>query len=133
MPRRAATASTARPPRWDLPARMAVATVLVLALTAAAPILGPFTSGVVSGFPLYASVLAVFAQRDSGPAAAVEVMRGLGVGLFAFAAFFFGLASLLRRIDTVAVFVCATAAAFLVQALSYVLSTARNSSNSRVG
>jgi hypothetical protein len=38
------------------------------------------------------------------------------------------LASLLGRIDTAAAFACATAAAVLVQALSYIQGTERNSS-----
>jgi hypothetical protein len=56
------------------------------------------------------------------------VLRGVVLGLFAFAIFFFVLASLLGRIETAAAFVCATAAASLVQALSYISGTARNSS-----
>jgi uncharacterized membrane protein len=74
-------------------------------------------------YPVYAAVLTVFAHRSSGPAATIAVLRGVVFGLFAFATFFFALASLLGRIDTAAAFVCATAAAFLVQALSYIHGT----------
>lgn len=81
-------------------------------------------------YPVYAAVLTVFAHRSSGPAAAVAVLRGVVLGLFAFATFFFVLASLLGRIDTAAAFVCATAAALLVQALSYIRGTERNASTS---
>jgi hypothetical protein len=62
--------------------------------------------------------------------ATIAVLRGVVFGLFAFATFFFVLASLLSRIDTAAAFVCATAAAFLVQALSYIHGTERNSTPS---
>ena len=79
-------------------------------------------------YPVYAAVLTVFAHRGSGPGAAVAVLRGVVLGLFAFATFFFVLASLLDRIDTAAAFVCATAAASLVQALSYIHGTERNAS-----
>src|SRR5439155_26747676 len=46
-------------------------------------------------FPLYGTVLAVFAQRLQGPGPAVSVLRGLLLGLFAFAWFFLVLALLL--------------------------------------
>ena len=55
------------PPRWDLPARMVVGTVIVVVLTAVASSLGPHTSGLVATFPVYVSVLVVFAQRQEGP------------------------------------------------------------------
>lgn len=54
------------PPRWDIPARMAVATVFVLLLTAAAPALGPYLSGLLSPFPLFGAVLVVFVHRSEG-------------------------------------------------------------------
>ncbi len=57
------------------------------------------------------------------PGAAVAVLRGAVLGLFAFATFLLVLASLLGRIDTAAAFVCATVAALLVQALSYIHGT----------
>ena len=79
-------------PRWDIPARMAVATVLVVGLTAAAPLLGPRLSGLLATFPVFATVLALFAHRLQGGAAAQQVLWGLLLGLFAFAGFFFALA-----------------------------------------
>lgn len=104
-------------PRWDLPARMVVATVFVLALTAAAPLLGARLAGLLAPFPLFGAVLAAFAQRMQGPGAAAGVMRGLLLGLFAFATFFLVLATQLER-DVAVAFVAATAAALVVQAMS---------------
>ena len=75
-------------PRWDLPGRMLAATLLVVGLTAIAPILGPHASGLLATFPVYLSVMAVFAQRAAGLGAALDVMRGLLVGLFGTAFFF---------------------------------------------
>jgi hypothetical protein len=117
-PRRGVTAS---PPAWDLPARIVVATALVVALTTAAPLLGPFTSGVVSGFPLYATVLGVFAHRTAGGEAATEVMRGLVAGLFGFATFFLVIASMLPSLGIAGAFALAIAAILLVQGLSLAL------------
>jgi hypothetical protein len=45
--------SPATLPRWDIPARMVVATVFVVLLTAVAPVLGPYLSGLLSPFPLF--------------------------------------------------------------------------------
>jgi hypothetical protein len=107
-------------PRWDLPARIVVATTLVVALTTAAPLLGPFTSGVISGFPLYATVLAVFAQRSVGADAAADVMRGLVAGLFGFATFFLVIASTLPAFGIGVAFALATGAILVVQAIALV-------------
>jgi hypothetical protein len=88
IPRAPPAAPIAARPRWDLPARMAVATALVLALTTAAPALGPRLSGLLATFPVFAAVLAVFAHRMQDAAAARQVLWGLMLGLFAFAGFF---------------------------------------------
>ena len=104
-------------PRWDIPARMFVATAFVVALTTAAPLLGPRLAGLLAPFPLYATVLAAFAHRIQGPASAVGVLRGLLFGLFAFASFFLVLALLLPN-GIVFAFISAIVCALLVQAAS---------------
>lgn len=109
------------PPRWDLPARMVTATALVLGLTSAAAWLGSELSGLLSTFPLFASVLAVFAHRGLGTGAALNVLRGLLVGLFSFAAFFVALGATIERFGTATGFITAIAAALAVQMLSLLL------------
>ena len=104
-------------PAWDLPTRMVVATAFVVALTAAAPLLGAHLAGLIAPYPLYATVLAVFAHRLQGPAPAVGVVRGLLLGLFAFASFFLTLSSLLTYGIALA-FVAAIAVAVVVQGAS---------------
>lgn len=84
-------------PRWDIPARMVVATAVVLTLTGLAPALGPKLTGLLTPFPIYAATLAVFAHRLKGPGAAIAVLRGLLIGLFAFACFFLTLALLITQ------------------------------------
>ncbi len=54
---------------------------------ASLPLLGPRLAGLIAPFLLYATVLATFAHRVQGAAPAVGVLRGLLLGLFAFAAF----------------------------------------------
>jgi uncharacterized membrane protein (GlpM family) len=107
------------PPRWDLPARAIVATALVVLFTGLASTLGARLTGLLAVFPVYAAVLAVFAHRQEGQAGALAVLRGLVFGLLSFATFFFVLAALLGRIDSVAAFACATLAALGVQATSF--------------
>jgi hypothetical protein len=102
-------------PRWDLGARMVVATVFVLLLTGVAPALGPRLTGLLAPFPLYGAVLAVFAHRLHGPAAAIEVLRGLLAGLFAFAGFFLALAALIERAGIGPAFAVAVALTFALQ------------------
>jgi hypothetical protein len=118
-----AGAIDAAPPAaaWDLPARMVVATALVVGVTAGASALGPFTSGLLAGFPVYATVLAVFAQRALGADAGIAVMRGLTAGVFAFATFFFVIASFLGALGIVTAFALATVAILLVQAVTFTM------------
>jgi hypothetical protein len=61
---------------------MIVGTAIVLAITAAAQVLGPSLSGLLAAAPVYVSVLAIFAHRLEGPDPAIGVVRGLQVGLF---------------------------------------------------
>jgi hypothetical protein len=112
-PRDGATAGTA--PRWDIPARMIVATGVAFAVTAAAPVIGPHLAGLLSPLPVFGIVLAVFSHRAHGPAAAVAVLDGLVLGLLAPAVFFLAAALALLAVGLTA-FVLATAAALLVQA-----------------
>ena len=106
-------------PRWDLPARMLVATCLVLLLTSVAPALGPRLTGLLAPFPLYAATLAVFAHHLQGARPAASVLRGLLLGLFAFAGFFLVLAASLERAGIGPAFAAASAAAVAIQGVSF--------------
>src|SRR5262249_8218531 len=68
-------------PRWDLPARMVLATTVVLALTALAPWLGARLAGLLATYPLFAAILTAFGHRIQGVGAALGVLRGLLFGL----------------------------------------------------
>lgn len=108
--------SVATPPRWDLPARMGIATGFVLLLTGIASALGPRLTGLLSPFPLYAAILAIFAHRLDGPDAAIAVLRGLLAGLFGFAGFFLALAAVLERAGLAAAFAAAITLTLALQA-----------------
>src|SRR5688572_16984702 len=111
-------AATQRLPPWDLPARMILATAIVLLLTGVAPALGPHLTGLLSPFPVYAAILTIFAHRLEGAAAATAVLRGLLLGLFAFSLFFLSLAMLLEPAGLLVAFVVATAAALATQGVT---------------
>lgn len=104
------------PTRWDLPARAIVAAGVLLLLTAVATTLGARLSGLVAVYPMYSAVLAGFGHRHDGAAAAVGVLRGLLLGLFAFAAFYLALSALLPRTSIAVAFAAATTICLAVQA-----------------
>lgn len=105
-------------PRWDIPARMAVATAVVIGVTTAAPAFGPRLSGLFATYPVFAAVLAAFSHQARGPAAGIQVLRGLLTGLYAFTAFFAVLAVTLERFGIAIGFTTATAVALAIQASS---------------
>jgi hypothetical protein len=116
---RAEVPATIKPlPRWDIPARMIVATALVLVLTAAAPVLGARMSGLLATFPVFATVLTVFAHHAQGKAAAWQVLWGLLLGLFAFAGFFAVIEISITHVGIALAFTCAIVCAVVIQAVT---------------
>lgn len=118
MPRGSGDRAGAPIPRWDLPARMAVGTLIVLVLTTAAPGLGPRVTGLAATFPVITAVLATFAHRLDGPDHGVAVVRGLVAGLFAFAGFFAVVAASIEPLGVAASFGLAIIAALVIQVVS---------------
>src|SRR5438552_2449008 len=117
MPKSGPAETRAAPPRWDLPLRIVVATGLVLLLTGIAPAIGAHLTGLLSPFPVYAGVLTTFAHRHSGEAA-INVLRGLLLGLFSFGAFFLVLAVGLKAIGIGLAFLLATGTTLVIQGLT---------------
>ena len=111
-------ASHELPGFWDIPLRMAIATGFVLVITSLAPAVGPHMAGLLVPFPLFTATLAVFAQKQSGGAAVVSVLRGLLVGLFSYASFMFTLALLLAPAGIMAAFALALLVVFAIQGLA---------------
>ena len=87
--------ATAASLRWEVevPLRMVTATAFVLALTAASGLLGPQLSGLLTPFPIYATILGSFTHYFQGAAAARRLLRGVIIGNFTFAVFFLIVAS----------------------------------------
>lgn len=103
--------------RYDLILRMATACVMVLTLTGLARILGPTRSGILSAFPAYTTILAVFSHLH-GAAAAVKTLKGILMGLYTAATFFVILSSALVHLSVAVAFALAATGALLVQATS---------------
>jgi hypothetical protein len=108
------TVAAVKPPRWDIPVRMAAATTVVVTITSLAPVIGPHLAGLLSPFPVFGAVLAVFTHHTHGPAGATAVLGGLVMGLAAPAVFFLALALALPGLGLGA-FALATAAALTTQ------------------
>ena len=116
------TSSAAKPPHArpanDIALRMLAGALLVMLVTHFAPLMGPSLSGVLAMFPVMASVLVVFSHRHVGASFAIQMLRGMVLGYYAFAAFCSVLAMALPTAGITPAFGLALAAAVLVQVLS---------------
>jgi hypothetical protein len=102
----------------DLAVRMGLAAVLVFVLTSMATALGPRLAGSLTPIPVFGALLAVFAHRDQGPGAAVQLLRGMVLGSFGFATFMLLVGSLLDRLAVPTTYALASAGALGVHALT---------------
>lgn len=118
LPRNRQLGPIATPPRWEIAARMVVATLFVLILTESAALLGPRLSGLLTPFPLFASIVGAFTHAFSGASAARRALRGVVAGSFAFAVFFLIVSGLIEKAGIAATFALAILGAFLIQGSS---------------
>jgi hypothetical protein len=114
LPRSQGSSIITVPPSWETPLRMLVATTFVVVLTAVAGLLGPQLSGLLTPFPLYATILAIFTHHFQGSSAARQVLRGTVSGSFTFAVFFLCISFLLAKWGIVATFSFAALAALIM-------------------
>lgn len=111
LPLRAVTPS-------ELGCRMLAGAALTLAVTGLAATVGSAWSGLLAGFPVLGSVLAVFAHRGDGPTTATLLLRGMLTGLFSVVAFCFLLSLALPHLPLPLAFTAALLSACLVQLAS---------------
>jgi hypothetical protein len=76
-----------KPPIWEIPTRALAATALVLLITEGAPVLGPHLSGLLTPFPVYATILGVFTLKFEGANASALFLRGVITGCLTTAVF----------------------------------------------
>ena len=116
-----APANESNPGRWDIPARIVIGTSFILLLTGFATFLGARLTGLLATIPLYTIILTVFAHRSQGATGAIDVLRGLLFGLFAFASFFLVFGLLIEHTDLHWTFIFSSVAALLVQGCSLLI------------
>jgi uncharacterized membrane protein (GlpM family) len=99
MPALSSTAGTrASLPHAELAVRMLAGALLVMLVTAVAAMAGSRVTGVLSLFPVLASILAVFLQRGGGADAAIRLLTGLAQGMYSLVAFCASMLWLLDRL-----------------------------------
>lgn len=110
---------TPDPPRWDIPARALSAVVMIVVITGLAAALGPDLTGMLTPFPIIASILAAFTHASAGGDATIALTRAFGVGLYSFAVFFFVLAETLVDSGVGVGFTLAIVATLIVQLIAF--------------
>ena len=110
-------------PWWDVPARMMVATLIVVLVTGAASFLGAKWSGLLSTLPVYALVMGVFSHTHGGADAAHTFLRGVTVGAVGAAMFLLVVAALIEHIPLFATYSIATLLGITLAALSQAILT----------
>lgn len=122
LPSATATAAPRRvrilPVEWDVALRAALATAVVVVITAIAPVIGPALAGLISPLPLFGAIFIAFPHRLEGAGAAIAAARGLLWGLFACAAFFAVLAPLLEPVPLALAYLVAGLCALVIQAIT---------------
>lgn len=118
LPRDRKAGPVATPPHWEILARVLVATLFVLGLTGSATLLGPRLSGLLTPFPLFASIVGAFTHSFQGSIAARRVLCGVIAGSFAFAVFFLIISALIAIMGIAAAFALAILAAILMQTIT---------------
>lgn len=124
FPKNTESKPLAKPIPGDLPVRMIAGAVLVFLVTVFAETLGPRLSGLFSVFPVLASVFAYFSHRFSGAGLAIDLLRGMATGFYAFAIFCFVVSFALPNLGIARSFLIALTCATFVQAsLMWIRST----------
>ena len=100
----------------DIPIRMLLGGLVVLAVELAVPVVGSGAAGILSMIPITTSIVSVFAQRSEGVNAAVGVQRGLLVGVFGTAAFLGTVGVLIEDAGLAVAFLVGLAVLSLVEA-----------------
>jgi hypothetical protein len=119
IPREPVSSYPAIHPKWDLPARMIVATTFVVLLTTVADVLGPQLSGLISTFPIFGVVFAAFTHSQQGANAAANLLHGIVLGSVAYAFFFLTIGVGLTHLGIALTYPLALLAIVLVNGIFY--------------
>lgn len=111
----------------DVVLRMTAAALLVATVTELAGTVGPRLSGLLTPFPVVATILVACTHRVHGAAAARHVLLGLLRGLFSFATFFFVVGAAVQRRGVSTAFVVGTFVALATHGVGILVLRARPS------
>jgi len=109
--------SSHKPPTWEIPARAIAATALVLLITEGATILGPHLSGLLTPFPIYATIISVFTLKFDGANACALFLRGVVTGCFTTAVFLLLVSSFIVPLGLISVMELAILVVLLMHSL----------------
>lgn len=112
MPKEAVLPMRSQVTHGSIVSRMVLAVALVWIITSTAGMLGPTLSGLLTPFPVVATLLAAFTHRTDGAVASTQLLRSLLIGLYSFALFFFILGTLLPVATLALSCISATSAAW---------------------
>jgi hypothetical protein len=84
-------------PPWETPLRMVMATTFVLLITGISSVIGPQLSGLLTPFPMFASILGAFTHRFQSAEAARQSLYGVVIGAFTSVIFLLVVAGTLER------------------------------------
>jgi hypothetical protein len=118
LPRQRKQLSILAAPSWETPLRMVMAATFVLLITGISGILGPQLSGLLTPFPMFASILGAFTHRFQGAEAARQSLSGVVIGSFTSAIFLLAVAGTIERGGIVIAFTLALLASLLTHSAS---------------
>jgi uncharacterized membrane protein (GlpM family) len=119
FPRRRKQAPVPLTPPWETPLRMVMAATFVLLITGISGVIGPQLSGLLTPFPMFASILGAFTHRFQGAEAARQSLSSVIVGSFASSVYLVVVAGLLERLGIPLAFSLAALAMILTHGCSF--------------
>ena len=119
FPKIALVASRRKASSWQIPIRILAATTMVLLITTLAAWLGSQLSGLLSVFPVYATILAVSIQRSQGATPVAQLLHGIVVGSFTAATFFLVLAAAMENYGIFLAFALAIVISLAIHGCSF--------------
>lgn len=114
--------TTVKPPKWDIPLRIILATLFIIGLTYISGRLGPQLSGLLTTFPIFGTIFAATTHYLYGSNACIRLLRNAVLSMLSFAVFFLIIALYIRSLGVLQAFVLATVLCLLVQFLVLMLS-----------
>ena len=105
------------PPLWDIPIRIILATLFIIALTYVSGKLGPNLSGLLSTFPIFGTIFAITTHFLYGSEACIRLLKGVIVSLFSFSVFFLIIALTIIPLKVLLSFTLASMVCLVIQSI----------------